>query len=207
MLSPNIKPFDLKFSFPFAEKNISGMTYILDYISPDEQEQMLYIIDRQTWSDELKRRVQHYGYKYEYKKRAVGSSIYLGTLPNWATEIASRLYQDGIVETPLDQVIVNEYQPGQGIASHLDCISCFAETIVSLSLGSSCVMEFTHGRTKEKVSLLLLPRSLLILQGAARYEWKHRIPPRKTDNYQGTQFVRTRRVSVTFRSVIHIKPS
>lgn len=42
---------------------IIGLTYIPEYIPPDEQSQLLDLIDRQPWSAELKRRVQHYGYK------------------------------------------------------------------------------------------------------------------------------------------------
>lgn len=58
--------------------------------------------------------------------------------------IASRLYEDTLMEVLPDQVIVNEYQPGQGIANHIDCISCFSGTVISLSLGSSCIMDFTR---------------------------------------------------------------
>ncbi len=42
---------------------IPGLTYIPEYIPPDEQSQLLDLIDRHPWSAELKRRVQHYGYK------------------------------------------------------------------------------------------------------------------------------------------------
>ena len=38
-----------------------------------------------------------------------------------------------------DQVTVNEYLPGQGIAPHVDTHSAFEDGIASLSLGSSCV--------------------------------------------------------------------
>lgn len=34
-----------------------------------------------------------------------------------------------------DQVIVNEYQPGQQIAPHIDCVPCFGSVVASLTLG------------------------------------------------------------------------
>jgi alkylated DNA repair dioxygenase AlkB len=148
--------------------------------------------------------VQHYGYRYDYKARSVDpSSMYLGPLPNWITPfIQKKLFKDNLVEQAPDQLIVNEYEPGQGISPHIDCVPCFAETIISLSLGSSALMVFSHGSTGEQVSLLLEPRSLLIMKGEARYQWKHSIPGRKTDIHQGEIIERRRRVSLTFRNVI-----
>lgn len=202
MLSPNDTEFNLDKSFASEFKEIPGLTYITDYINLDEQNALIGIIDQQEWSTKLKRRVQHYGYRYDYKNGSLASSQYLGALPDWAKNIASRLYDDGLTTKLFDQVIVNEYEPGQGITNHLDCIPCFGNTIISLSLGSSCVMDFTHCKTKDKVALLLYPGSLVIMQGAARYDWQHGIAARKKDNYNGREIVRTRRVSITFREVL-----
>lgn len=41
-----------------------------------------------------------------------------------------------------DQLIVNEYEPGQGINPHIDNIKLFKSDIASLSLGSDCIMIF-----------------------------------------------------------------
>ena len=90
-----------------------------------------------------------------------------------------------------DQIIINEYQSGQGISAHIDCVSCFEETIASLSLGSPCIMEFSHTRTQQKIPLLLEPRSLIILSGDARYHWQHALPVRKTDRHEGLVILNT----------------
>jgi alkylated DNA repair dioxygenase AlkB len=202
MLSPNETEFNLENSFESETKEIPGLAYITDYINLDEQNQLLNLIDQQEWSTKLKRRVQHYGYRYDYKNGSLASSKYLGTLPDWAQTIASRLYDDGLTTKVFDQVIINEYEPGQGITNHIDCIPCFGNTIISLSLESSCVMDFTHSQTKEKASLLLYPGSLVVMQGAARYDWEHGIAPRKKDKYKDRVIVRSRRVSMTFREVL-----
>jgi alkylated DNA repair dioxygenase AlkB len=83
------------------------------------------------------------------------------------------LQQERLFTEIPDQVIINEYQLGQGISAHIDCVPCFADTIASLSLGSPCVMDFAHSKTGEKSSLLLEPYSLLVLSGDARYVWQH----------------------------------
>ena len=182
--------------------SISGLQYIPSYITESDHDRLIQIIDEQTWLTELKRRVQHYGYKYDYKKRTADSSMYLGNLPNWILSVAQRLEQDNLLEVFPDQVIINEYQPGQGIAGHIDCIHCFGDPIISLSLGSACVMEFTHIKTLEKIAIRLEPGSLVVLKGEARYFWQHGIAPRKKDRYKGIEIVRDRRISMTFRKVI-----
>ena len=202
MLSPNETEFNLEKNFESDVKEIPGLAYITDYINLDEQNALIGLIDQQEWSTKLKRRVQHYGYRYDYKNGSLASSQYLGALPDWAQSIASRLYDDRLTPKVFDQVIVNEYEPGQGITSHLDCIPCFGNTIISLSLGSFCVMDFTHCHTKEKASLLLSPGSLVVMQGAARYDWEHGIAARNKDKYKDREIVRSRRVSMTFREVL-----
>lgn len=201
MLSSGETELDFENSLTDALE-IPGLNYIVDYITVEEQNHLLNTIDLQEWSTKLNRRVQHYGYRYEEKNGAFTSSSYLGALPDWLTSIANRLYTDGLTPKVPDQVIINEYEPGQGITSHLDCVPCFGNTIITLSLGSECVMEFTHSQTKEKAPILLSPGSALVMQKAARYVWQHGITARKKDKYKGRELVRNRRVSVTFREVV-----
>ncbi|MGB7443073.1 MAG: alpha-ketoglutarate-dependent dioxygenase AlkB [Coleofasciculaceae cyanobacterium] len=199
---PKYAGLALESSQEASAKEIPGLTYLPKYLNLDEQTELLDNVKQQTWSIVTNRRIQLYGYKYEYKNGLLVSSSYLGTLPNWLNNITSRLSRESIATTVFDQVIVNEYQPGQGIAGHIDSAHCFGNTIASLSLGSSCVMEFTHSQTQEKADIKLEPGGLLVLQGEARYLWKHGIAACKFDNYLGNKFARQERISLTFREVL-----
>jgi alkylated DNA repair dioxygenase AlkB len=181
---------------------IDGLSYIPDFIDVASEDALIQTIDAEPWITELKRRVQHYGWRYDYKARSVTNDLRIGALPEWLQSYAMRLQQAGLFADTPDQVIINEYEPGQGISAHIDCVPCFSETIASLSLGSPCVMDFTHSATGDKSSLLLEPRSLLVLTGDARYVWQHAIAQRKTDRHNGQIIQRTRRISLTFRKVI-----
>lgn len=176
-----------------------GLTYLPNYISLQEHEQLIFVVDQQLWLTDLKRRVQHYGYRYNYTSRTVDLSMYIGELPNWGQKLAQRLFDDGLMTRIPDQLIVNEYQPGQGISAHIDCVACFDSSIASLSLGSSYVMDFINPQTDEVVPLLLEPCSSLVMSGESRYRWQHAIKARKNDVYRGEKRVRKRRVSLTFR--------
>ena len=193
-----IPPSQLSF---FPDKWPNGLTYLENYISKDEADRLVKEIDAAVWRTDLKRRVQHYGYRYDYKARQARRGDYLGPLPQPFQTLAERLTLEGYFQTTPDQVIVNEYQPGQGISAHIDCQPCFGETIASVSLFSACVMRFSAKTTSQQVALHLQPESLLVLRGDARHNWTHAIPPRKTDVFAGQRFIRSRRISLTFRTM------
>jgi alkylated DNA repair dioxygenase AlkB len=181
---------------------VPGLLYVRDFITRSEHDELLRIIDSQPWITDIKRRVQHYGWRYNYKSRNVDYSMYLGPIPQWSKNLALRLFEKGYLPTIPDQVIVNEYQPGQGIANHVDCEPCFGNSISSLSLGSPCVMVLTNLISKEIIELLLEPRSLIIIADEARYKWTHGIPARRRDKILSFAFERQLRISMTFRNVL-----
>jgi hypothetical protein len=100
------------------------------------------------------------------------------------------------------QAIVNAYAPGAGITPHVDLPGRYGDGVLGVSLGGACAMDFTCGADAH--ALLLPPRSVLVLTGAARYAWAHGIAARQADAVRGAdgevQVVeREPRVSVTFR--------
>lgn len=170
---------------------ISGLAYLPEYIGEAEERELAAYIDRQPWNTEWQRRRQPYGASY-------GKGADAPPIPRWGLKLAERLFADGVTDTPFDQMLVNEYLPGQGISPHRD-YAPFGRTVVSLSLLAPCVMDFRHPATGRKERLLLEPRSLLVLSDAARYAWEHGIAPRRTDEWRGIRLKRSRRLSVTFR--------
>lgn len=187
---------DAEFKIP----DIKGLEYIPNYITKEEEQSLINTIDQQPWLNDLKRRVQHYGYKYDYTARKITQDLKIGNIPKWILPIAQKLYDDRVFDQLPDQVIINEYNSGQGISPHIDCIPCFGDTICSLSLLSPCIMDFQ--KEKDKHQILLEPRSLIVMKDEARYEWKHSIASRKSDNVNGIKIPRDRRVSMTFRTVV-----
>jgi alkylated DNA repair dioxygenase AlkB len=186
--------------------SIPGLTYMPNYLAADEAAALIQRLDQHPWSTELRRRVQQYGYRYDYTRHSVTPDMRLGTVPPWLQAIAERVSHEGYTPAIPDQVIINEYLPGQGIADHVDCIPCFGDTILSVSLGSGCVMRFIHVVRRTSVSLWLAPGSLVVLQGEARYDWSHGIAPRTSDVVAGIRVPRQRRVSLTLRTVL-VAPS
>lgn len=177
---------------------ISGLEYLENYISEDEENFLLSVIDKQSWITELKRRVQHYGYKYDYKANTVSAES-VDSIPEFILSLCLKLVKDSTFNKIPNQVIINEYLPGLGISAHIDAL-CFGDTICSLSLGADYVMNFL--RKEVVIPKLLARRSLLILKGDARFKWQHEIQPRKIENFLGQKFQRGKRVSITFRNVI-----
>ena len=187
-----------------AEALPPGVMYFPDFLSRGEEEAINNRLDAGEWSNTLKRRVQHFGYLYDYRARAVTADAYLGKLPEWLEILAQRLVTRGYFVEPPDQVIANEYLPGQGISAHVDCVPCFDDTIISISLLSQCEMIFREQSSSRSLAVLLQPRSGILLKGAGRYNWTHEIPTRKSDIVDGAKVGRGRRISLTFRKVTQV---
>ena len=175
-----------------------GLSYVPGFLTADMQASLLTQIDAMPWNCELQRRVQHYGYRYDYKTRRIDDSMYLGVLPRFACELTSLLERVPSYAQDSDQLIVNEYLPGQGISAHVDCETCFNDRVAAISLGGACEMELRELKTKRRVFVTLQPGSLLAMTGDARYRWSHQIRARLRDD----GIPRRRRVSLTFRKVL-----
>ena len=182
--------------------NIPGLRYFEEVIGAVQEMELLQKIDASVWIDDLSRRVQHYGYKYDYRARSIDPSFHLGPLPDWLQELGESLYNRKMISFFPDQAIVNEYMPGQGISPHVDCEPCFGSSIASISLESALVMDFKNIAGGTKSSVMLPSRSLVVLEGPSRYEWTHAIAGRKSDTFNHQKWNRRRRVSITFRKVV-----
>ncbi|QRV87670.1 2OG-Fe(II) oxygenase family protein [Ceratobasidium sp. AG-Ba] len=107
------------------------------------------------------------------------------------------------------QAILNRYNPGEGIKSHIDLPNRFADGIIVISLGSGIAMDFAHEGRKERFTVWLPPRSIVVLEGEARWEWTHGIAARMSDLVD----VSTRVEETKFggasqsESVLHDKPN
>jgi alkylated DNA repair dioxygenase AlkB len=185
-----------------APRLVSGLSYLRGFIAPDRESALLALVDQRPWQADLQRRVQHYGYRYDYTRRSIDETLRAEPMPPWGAELATELVDRGLTPDRPDQLIVNEYQPGQGITPHVDCVPCFAGTVMSLSLGSACTLDLARAATREHVPLYLEPGSLVVFSGDARYEWTHGIAGRKSDVVAGRRLPRGRRVSLTFRTVV-----
>ena len=132
-----------------------------------------------------------------------GGIYSVGDLPEWASNVGERLRRDSLMPYLPDQMIANEYPPDGGIFSHVDA-PVFDDTIVSVSLGASCVMQFTSCDSGAVEELLVEPRSALVLSGEAREKWKHGIPSRTHDLWHDQVVPRGTRVSLTFRRMLRM---
>lgn len=171
---------------------IPGLTVIEEYISEEEEKKLLEFLYTQEWSNKLSRRTQHYGYEYAYTP-----PYDLGPAP----KIPKLLQKYGDMISPgyFDQVIVNEYTPGQGIGKHTDHKRLFGDVIASISLGSGTTIIFSERDTE--VELYVKPRTAIVMQDVARWRATHEIRAKKSDVVSGETVARGTRVSITYRKV------
>lgn len=167
---------------------IPGLTIIEDFISEEEEKELLNYINQQNWLNSLSRRVQHYGYEYDYKSPQLKPAKPIPDIfSKYNTNIGCKF----------NQVIVNEYKPGQGISKHTDHKKLFGDTIASISLGSSTIFVFGYGNSETE--FYIKQRTLILMEEDARWKYYHYIPSRKSDNIDGKIINRQTRISITYR--------
>jgi len=118
--------------------------------------------------------------------------------------------------------LINEYRPMSGISRHKDG-PLYGGRVAILSLQSTCTLEFSPDKSSsrdEVTGVFLEPRSLLVFEGEAYWNWWHEICSRDHDiideslanihllpaHYQiGSKIVRKTRISLTLREVSNIQ--
>ena len=183
---------------------VSGLKFVENFLIPAQQDYCVQQVDAAVdeWRNDLSRRVQHYGWRYDYKARAITPDMHIGALPDWLADLARRLYDEtGLFDRVPEQVIVNEYLPGQGIATHIDHPG-FGPTVCTISLLDDWEMDFSEN-WRDKSPALLQRGSCVLLTGDSRSIWQHGIAPRKSEATDTGRRPRKRRLSLTFRTVVN----
>ncbi|KAK1385165.1 alkylated DNA repair protein alkB-like [Heracleum sosnowskyi] len=198
---------DFGFLFPKWEpiSSIKGLWLCKDFLDDHQQSLLLSEIHKEGW----------------FCEASHNQAMRFGDLPAWATEISTSVketIQFTDLETCLfppnllcrepffDQLIVNTYQPGEGICAHVDLMR-FEDGIAIVSLESSCVMHFTRVESEatnnlQKVPVYLTPGSLVLMWGEARYLWKHEINRNPgIQIWEGENIDQKRRTSITLRKL------
>ena len=137
-----------------------------------------------------KRRAIHFGVGYDFADRSVTPAP---NMPDFLMPVRERAA--AVASEPPDsftEALVMEYPAGAVIGWHRDAPK-FGPTVLGVSLGAAARMRFkrtARDGTVERASIVLEPRSVYAMTGAARAEWHHSIPA-----------VDALRYSITFRSV------
>ena len=61
-----------------------GLEYHSDFLAASDEELLLARIDSFEWLTDLSRRVQHFGYKYDYSSRSLDETARIGPLARMA---------------------------------------------------------------------------------------------------------------------------
>lgn len=186
---------------------VPGLRFEAEFITEAQEAACVAFFERENgahWANTIRaRQVQHFGYEFNYDTRRCDPDQPMKEpIPEVLLPIIEKIAECGVMDGDRpDQITVNEYLPGQGIAFHMDTHSAFTTTIASLSICSEVVMDFRHPDGVRSEGVLLPARSLAVMSGASRYQWEHAIVPRTFDVIDGKQVSRQRRISITFRKI------
>lgn len=183
--------------------SLPGLAVVEDYIDPATEIVLVEELDRLAWDRSHRgRRSQNFGGTYEYSSADLAKDQPFRPFPRFLRPLMERLVEEGVFERLPEQAIVNEYRPGEALVPHVDVIETFGPVVVTLSLLTPIRMLFVKETDRaDRFEVVLRPRSLAILKGPARYDWRHGIRGRKHDWIDGVKVPRTRRVSISLRNI------
>lgn len=197
-----------------------GAFLLENFLSEGEAVSLLEEIERWPFlPSQSGKQKQHFGPKVNFNKRRLNASAFDG-LPAYSADLNLRFLERLMEHSestnalrsvarafePTD-VFVLRYREGEAsnLDFHLDDTFAYGEMILDLSLEADSVMTFYRDRPGGEIPLAdnrtarpacvrvpLPARSLLILSGAARYEWEHALLARD---------IRDQRTSLTFRTL------
>ncbi|HET7435518.1 MAG TPA: alpha-ketoglutarate-dependent dioxygenase AlkB [Thermoanaerobaculia bacterium] len=163
-----------------------GLTYVPSFLTTEEEREIVASVETLPFHEVVmrgqtaRRTVIHFGWDYDYE----GWKIHPTTPPpSFLRALADRAAAlAGIAPEALEQFLVARYPPGATIGWHRDA-PMFGSPVIGISLGSPCTMRLRRKAGQPSVPLTLEPRSLYILDGAARTQWQHSIPGVKALRY------------------------
>jgi alkylated DNA repair dioxygenase AlkB len=121
------------------------------------------------------RRVTSFGLGYDYARRMVEPAdalpLFLTELRKKAAAFAGRSIEE------FQQAGVNQYPPGAGIGWHKDKPQFGVIVGISLLAPATLRLRRASGKSWIRRSHELKPRSIYLLDGEARKEWEHSVPP------------------------------
>ncbi len=188
------------------ETAVPGLLLYRDFISKSAEDDLINEIDSETWVVDYNRRLQYYGYRNELEA-PYNLIEFPVPMPPLIYRLSQQVVEQKAVAVRPDQVIINEYFPGEGLRPHKDR-NYFENQICGVNLGSGCIMRFIKIKGGDVVDVEVPRRSAYVMQDEARYGWNHSIPSRKKDIIDGNVKHRERRLSITYRKVImkKVKP-
>jgi alkylated DNA repair dioxygenase AlkB len=187
-------------SIPWTQvEAVPGFSHLLQVLTYEQQKDLVRSIDDEEapWETDYTLLRQYYGYRYQSENDTV-SQIGDGKLPQWLLHWGQFICAHDWMSTRAQQVTIQKYFAHSLICAHRDSPRCFGPEIVSISLVSSCGFCLTHARDRRRLSRRLEPGDVFVLNGDARFVWRHEIPEQCLVGGDGVDW---RRLSVTFRTI------
>jgi alkylated DNA repair dioxygenase AlkB len=182
----------------FGENAPLGFLYREDFVSPDEERELIDVLAEVEFSDfemrgvVARRRVAFFGESY--------SGAAARPIPDFLVPLRARIADwAGLDAEAFAMALINKYPPGAPIGWHRDAPQY--EVVAGISLLSACRMTFRPyaspasaapavGRRSATHAIVLDRRSAYLMTGKSRSAYEHHVPP-----------VAELRYSVTFRTM------
>lgn len=179
--------------FPLEQIFPEGFSYFEDFLSEDEEQQLLEIVTAidvhpfifQGYT--ANRKVASFGFDYSFTNRNLSKGKNIPEDFQFLIEkVAAKLE---ISPADFGELLITEYPPGSVINWHRDAPPF--DLIVGISLLTDCIFrlrpqEKTSQIKQNVISFPVKRRSLYVISELSRSEWQHSITPVKSTRFSIT---------------------
>src|SRR6476619_6352705 len=179
--------------FPIDPDFPEGFSYVRDFISAEEEKELLQTISKIELHPmlfqgyEAKRKVASFGYDWSFEKRVLSKGKEIPQSFSWVVQKVATFMD--ITPDHFAELLVTEYPVCSVINWHRGAPPF--HIIAGISLHTDIVFrlrrqEKAKQNRKSVISFTVQRRSLYIIQGTARTEWQHSTSPVKEVRYSIT---------------------
>ena len=166
-----------------------GFVYQADFLTEAEEAELLRGISSESFENfdfrgyTAKRRSVEYGLEYDFSTRKAAAT---NPFPEFLLPVRERAAAfAGIPAPALVEGMILEYPAGAPIGWHRDAPQF--GIVIGISLLNAAPMRLRrYGQAGKILSVILEPRSIYVLRGAARWQWQHSIPSVEKPRYSIT---------------------
>jgi alkylated DNA repair dioxygenase AlkB len=174
----------------------AGLRYQDNFLTIEEEQTLIDVIKTLPLSEmqykayTAKRRILSFEGQYDFSNNKLRPSP---ACPAFLKPLRARAaaWAD-VTPEKIHQILIAEYQTGTPLGWHRD-VPDF-DDIIGVSLLGEAILRFrpyppTQPKKADIIKLTVLPRSIYVLRGPARWAWQHSVAPTKSLRY-----------SITFRT-------
>lgn len=179
----------------FKIDEIPGLFLIQDYLTDEEELNIILQLEDNEWDNNIYKYSQEYGYKYNKNKKILEQTLN-NHIELYLRNLIIHIHDD--IDITFNQIIVDKLYRYNSVMTPGTILDEYSDTSCYLNLSEQYTLNFINPLDEKHIRILdIKPKSLLIFTGDSRYLWQHYIDSKLTimipDPYNENKFIKIKK--------------